>query len=108
MSRYLRFVTTVGDDQPAQWDEEELHVNSEELSSATGQYPTTLTVRERLKQMYCSERFQVQCSDISFLNTSKMLPLYRLERALVRANVKQNRRGLFKNRKVLQKHNKLM
>uniref|UniRef100_H3CE40 Voltage-gated hydrogen channel 1 n=1 Tax=Tetraodon nigroviridis TaxID=99883 RepID=H3CE40_TETNG len=59
MSRYLRFVTTVGDDQPAQWDEEELHVNSEELSSATGQYPTTLTVRERLKQMYCSERFQI-------------------------------------------------
>lgn len=74
MARYLRFFTTVGDDQPTQWEEEELHVNSEELSSVTGQYPMTLTFRESLKQLYCSDRFQVQCSDI-ILNSSKMLSL---------------------------------
>lgn len=59
MARYLRFFTAVGDDQPTQWEEEELHMNSEELSSATGQYPATLTFRESLKQLYCSDRFQV-------------------------------------------------
>lgn len=59
MARYLRFFTTVGDEQPAELEEEELHVNSEELSSATGQSPTTLTFRESLKRLYCSDRFQV-------------------------------------------------
>lgn len=64
MARYLRFVTTVGDEQPAQWEEEELQANSEELSPAAGQHPTTLTCRDTLKQLYCSDRFQVSCSHI--------------------------------------------
>ncbi|TNM99029.1 hypothetical protein fugu_013593 [Takifugu bimaculatus] len=59
MAQYLRFFTTVGDEQPAQLEEEELHVNSEELSSATGQYSTARTFRESLKWLYCSDRFQV-------------------------------------------------
>lgn len=59
MARYLRFFTAVGDDQPTQWEEEELHMNSEELSSATGQNPTPRTFRESLKQLYGSDRFQV-------------------------------------------------
>lgn len=65
MHRYLRFVTTVGDEQPTQLEEEELHVNSEELSSATGQYPPTLTFRESLQRLYCSDRFQVYHPDLS-------------------------------------------
>lgn len=40
-------------------DEEELHVSSEELSSATGQLPATLTFRDSFKRLYSSERFQV-------------------------------------------------
>nr|XP_020466910.1 voltage-gated hydrogen channel 1 isoform X2 [Monopterus albus]XP_020466911.1 voltage-gated hydrogen channel 1 isoform X2 [Monopterus albus]XP_020466912.1 voltage-gated hydrogen channel 1 isoform X2 [Monopterus albus] len=58
MAQYLRFFTTVGDQQPGQWDEEELHVASEELSPATGQF-TTLTFRDALKRLYGSNRFQV-------------------------------------------------
>lgn len=67
MAQYLRFFTTVGDEQPAQLDEEELHVNSEELSSATGQYSTTLTFRESLKRLYCSDRFQVYHPDLPLI-----------------------------------------
>lgn len=60
MSRYLRHFTAVGDEQPAQWDdEEELNAASEELSAATGQFPTTLTFRESLQRLYGSDRFQV-------------------------------------------------
>lgn len=60
MSRYLRHFTTVGDEQSAQWeDEEELNAASEELSAATGLFPTTLTFRESLQRLYSSDRFQV-------------------------------------------------
>lgn len=59
MARYLKYFTTVGDDQPVQLDEEELHQASEELGPATGQFPATLTFRESLKRLYSSERFQV-------------------------------------------------
>lgn len=59
MARYLRHFTTVGDKQPVQWEEEELHVASEELSAATGQFPTTLTFRDSLKRLYSSNHFQV-------------------------------------------------
>ncbi|XP_026186374.1 voltage-gated hydrogen channel 1 [Mastacembelus armatus] len=59
MARYLGYFTTVGDEQPSQWEDEELHVASEELSPATGQFPTTLTFRDSLKRLYSSERFQV-------------------------------------------------
>lgn len=59
MAQYLRYFTTVGDEQPGQWDEEELHEASEELSPATGQFPTTLTFRDSLCRLYSSERFQV-------------------------------------------------
>lgn len=59
MARYLRYFTTVGDVQHAELEEEELHVASEELSQATGQFPTTLTFRDSLKRLYSSDRFQV-------------------------------------------------
>ncbi|KAI3352167.1 hypothetical protein L3Q82_020978 [Scortum barcoo] len=59
MSRYLKYFTTVGDQQPAQLEEEELHEASEELSAATGLFPTTLTFRESLQRLYSSDRFQV-------------------------------------------------
>ncbi|XP_040030345.1 voltage-gated hydrogen channel 1 [Gasterosteus aculeatus] len=60
MARYLGYFSTVGDAQPVQWeDEEELHVKSEELGSATGQFPTKLTFRDSLRGLYGSERFQV-------------------------------------------------
>lgn len=59
MAQYLRYFTTVGDEQPGQWEEEELHEASEELSPATGQFPTTLTFKESLCRLYSSERFQV-------------------------------------------------
>lgn len=59
MAQYLRYFTTVGDQQPVQWEEEELHVTSEELSPATGQFPPALTFRDSLKRLYSSERFQV-------------------------------------------------
>lgn len=63
MARYLGYFSTVGDAQPVQWeDEEELHVKSEELGSATGQFPTKLTFRDSLRGLYGSERFQVRCS----------------------------------------------
>ncbi|KAM7417064.1 hypothetical protein PAMA_016937 [Pampus argenteus] len=59
MSRYLRYFTTVGDDQPVPLEEEELHVASEELSPATGQFPEKLSFRETLQRLYHSDRFQV-------------------------------------------------
>lgn len=60
MSRYLRHFTTVGDEQPGQWeDEEELHTASEELSPASSQLPRTATFREMLQRLYSSNRFQV-------------------------------------------------
>ncbi|XP_026214015.1 voltage-gated hydrogen channel 1 [Anabas testudineus] len=59
MSRYLRHFTAVGDVHPGPWEEEELHVASEELSPATGQFPTTLTFRDSLKRLYSSDHFQV-------------------------------------------------
>lgn len=59
MARYLGYFTTVGDKEPLQWEDEELHVTSEELSPATGQFPVTLTFRESLQRLYSSERFQV-------------------------------------------------
>lgn len=59
MVRYLRHFTAVGDQQTVDWDEEELHVISEELSPAEGQVPTPLTFRESLKKLYSAERFQV-------------------------------------------------
>lgn len=66
MARYLRYFTTVGDEQPATWEDEELHVASEELSPATGQFPTTLTFRGSLQRLYSSDRFQVcRCGPFS-------------------------------------------
>ncbi|XP_003454349.1 voltage-gated hydrogen channel 1 [Oreochromis niloticus] len=59
MSRYLKHFTAVGDQHVVHSDEEELHVSSEELSSATGQLPATLTFRDSFKRLYSSERFQV-------------------------------------------------
>lgn len=59
MAQYLRYFTTVGDQQPVQWEDEELHVTSEDLSPATGQFPPALTVRDSLRRLYSSERFQV-------------------------------------------------
>lgn len=67
MSQYFRFFTAVGDEQPAQWDELELHADSEELSAATGQFPTRLTFREALQRLYSSERFQVYLSDVMLI-----------------------------------------
>ncbi|XP_042338019.1 voltage-gated hydrogen channel 1-like [Plectropomus leopardus] len=58
MARYLSYFTTVGDKEPLQWEDVELHAASEELSPATGQFPTTLTFRESLQRLYSSERFQ--------------------------------------------------
>lgn len=65
MSRYLRHFTAVGDVHPGPWEEEELHVASEELSPATGQFPTTLTFRDSLKRLYSSDHFQVQAAYVS-------------------------------------------
>ncbi|KAM6923610.1 voltage-gated hydrogen channel 1 [Xenentodon cancila] len=59
MAWYLRHFTTVGDKQPAEWEDEDLHVTSEELSPATGQHPTALTFRDSLKRLYSSDHFQV-------------------------------------------------
>ncbi|TKS71991.1 Voltage-gated hydrogen channel 1 Hydrogen voltage-gated channel 1 [Collichthys lucidus] len=59
MARYLKYFTTVGDKQAIELEDEELHVASEELSPATGQFPQTVTFRESLQRLYSSERFQV-------------------------------------------------
>lgn len=62
MAQYLGYFTSVGDkqqQQPVEWEDEELHATSEELSPATGQFPTTITFRDSLKRLYSSERFQV-------------------------------------------------
>ncbi|XP_029368511.1 voltage-gated hydrogen channel 1 [Echeneis naucrates] len=59
MAQYLRYFTTVGDVPSPQLEEEELHVTSEELSPATGQFPATLTFRDKLKRLYSSDHFQV-------------------------------------------------
>lgn len=67
MSQYLKFFTAVGDEQPAQLDELELHADSEELNPAAGQFPTTLTFREALQRLYSSERFQVYLSDVMLI-----------------------------------------
>lgn len=59
MAQYLRYFTTVGDQQLAPLEEEELHVGSEELSPASGQFPANVTFRDSLRRLYSSERFQV-------------------------------------------------
>lgn len=78
MARYLRHFTAVGDHHPGQWEEEELHVASEELSPATGQFPATLTFRDSLKKLYSSDHFQVwavstSCTSGSMLCQKVML-----------------------------------
>uniref|UniRef100_A0A8C7ZSK3 Voltage-gated hydrogen channel 1 n=1 Tax=Oryzias sinensis TaxID=183150 RepID=A0A8C7ZSK3_9TELE len=59
MSRYLKHFSTVGDKHHKVWEDEELHAVSEDLSPASGLFPTSLTFREALKRLYVSERFQV-------------------------------------------------
>ncbi|CAG5993481.1 unnamed protein product [Menidia menidia] len=59
MARYLRYFTTVGDQQPVQLEDEDLHVDSEELGPATGQYPENLSFKDSLKRLYTSDRFQL-------------------------------------------------
>ncbi|KAM9834829.1 voltage-gated hydrogen channel 1 isoform X2 [Syngnathus typhle] len=59
MAQYLRYFTTVGDEQPGQWEDDELHTDSDELGPATGQYLETLTFRDSLKRLYSSAHFQV-------------------------------------------------
>ncbi|KAM8909955.1 voltage-gated hydrogen channel 1 [Spinachia spinachia] len=59
MARYLGYFSTVGDAQPVQWEDKELHSKSEDLGPATGQFPTKRTFRDLLRGLYGSERFQV-------------------------------------------------
>ncbi|KAM9834827.1 voltage-gated hydrogen channel 1 isoform X1 [Syngnathus typhle] len=59
MAQYLRYFTTVGDEQPGQWEDDELHTDSDELGPATGQYLETLTFRDSLKRLYSSAHFQI-------------------------------------------------
>ncbi|XP_047441628.1 voltage-gated hydrogen channel 1 isoform X2 [Mugil cephalus] len=59
MARYLKYFTTVGDEQPNQLEDEELLVASEDLSPATAQVPPALTFRDSLKRLYSSEHFQI-------------------------------------------------
>ncbi|XP_068596221.1 voltage-gated hydrogen channel 1 [Brachionichthys hirsutus] len=63
MARFLRHFTAVGDEQPAQGEDEELHEASEELDAAAGlspsPSPSSRTLREALQRLYSCERFQV-------------------------------------------------
>lgn len=59
MARFLRYFSTVGDVHTGEWQHEELHETSEDLSPATGQYQTQLTFRDSLKRLYSSDRLQV-------------------------------------------------
>ncbi|XP_008324648.1 voltage-gated hydrogen channel 1 [Cynoglossus semilaevis] len=59
MARYLKYFTTVGDERSVELEEEDLHVVSEELGPATGQFPQSVTFRDSLKRLYSSEHFQV-------------------------------------------------
>lgn len=68
MAQYLKYFTTVGDEQTAQFEFEELHTASEELSPATGQFPPTLTFRGALKRLYSSDRFQVAVVSLVILD----------------------------------------
>ncbi|KAM9850362.1 voltage-gated hydrogen channel 1 [Aulostomus maculatus] len=73
MARYLRYFTTVGDEQPGQWEDEELHVVSEELGPAMGQFPEVLTFRDSLRRLYSSDRFQVLVVCLVILDASFVL-----------------------------------
>lgn len=75
MSRYLRHFTTVGDEQPAEEEEEELQAASEELSPATGQFPTTLTFRDSLQRLYSSDRFQVCHTGLSEASVGRAMSI---------------------------------
>ncbi|XP_041652781.1 voltage-gated hydrogen channel 1 [Cheilinus undulatus] len=80
MAQYLKYFTTVGDKQTAQFEFEELHTASEELSPATGQFPPTLTFRGALKRLYSSDRFQVAvvclvCLDAIFVLAELLIDL---------------------------------
>ncbi|KAI4799960.1 hypothetical protein KUCAC02_016498 [Chaenocephalus aceratus] len=60
MARYLSYFTAVGDEpHVAGEEEEELQAANEELSPATGLFPTTLSFRQSLQRLYSSDRFQV-------------------------------------------------
>ncbi|XP_051973828.1 voltage-gated hydrogen channel 1-like isoform X3 [Xyrauchen texanus] len=61
MSRYLRHFTAVGDEQNTapQWQDEELHVDSDDLELTTGQRLGQVSFRDSLRCLYSSERFQV-------------------------------------------------
>ena len=60
MARYLSYFTAVGDEpEVAGEEEEELQAASEELSPATGLFPTTLSFRQSLQRLYSCDRFQV-------------------------------------------------
>lgn len=75
MSQYLKHFTTVGDEPPPQWDEEELHVASEELSPATGLFPTTLTFRQSLQRLFSCDRFQVRCFGLHSASVGRPTPV---------------------------------
>ncbi|XP_051973826.1 voltage-gated hydrogen channel 1-like isoform X2 [Xyrauchen texanus] len=61
MSRYLRHFTAVGDEQNTapQWQDEELHVDSDDLELTTGQRLGQVSFRDSLRCLYSSERFQI-------------------------------------------------
>lgn len=76
MSRYLRHFTAVGDEQPAEEEEEEeLQAASEELSPATGQFPTKLTFRDSLQRLYSSDRFQVCHTGLSEASVGRAMSI---------------------------------
>ncbi|TRY65292.1 hypothetical protein DNTS_015444 [Danionella cerebrum] len=61
MSRYLKHFTAVGDDKntTAQWHEEELHEPGGDLELSTGPHIGQVSLRDSLRRLYSTERFQI-------------------------------------------------
>lgn len=61
MSSFLRHFSAVGDEHntAAQWQEEEPHDASEDLELATGQHLGQVSIRDSLRLLYSTERFQI-------------------------------------------------
>ncbi|XP_077589035.1 voltage-gated hydrogen channel 1 [Stigmatopora nigra] len=84
MARYLRHFTTVGDEQSSHLENEDLHVDSDELGPATGQFPETLTFRDSLKRLYCSSHFQVSVVCLVILDAIFVLAELLIDLSIIR------------------------
>ncbi|XP_062870466.1 voltage-gated hydrogen channel 1 [Trichomycterus rosablanca] len=89
MSRYLRFFTTVGDDNlhvASKWNDEEFHETSEVVEPAKHPLITQLTFRDALKRLFTSEKFQITVVCLVILDAVFVLCELLIDLSIIKAD----------------------